>query len=366
MNCKRILIIIGTRPEAIKMASVVKEIEKHPGELELIICSTGQHREMLEQVFSLFEIEPNIDLKLMRYNQTLSGLTSEAIVILTKTLEEFSPDLVLVQGDTTTAMVGALAAFYQKIPVGHVEAGLRTENRYNPFPEEINRHLISVLATYHFAPTQTAVDALLKEGVPQENIFLTGNTVIDALFMILKEELDLDFQVNSDKLILVTAHRRENFGSPLENICVALREIVRRNPGVKIVYPVHLNPNIQEPVYRILSNEERINLIPPLEYKKFVHLMNRSYLILTDSGGIQEEAPALGKPVLVLRHKTERPEAVEAGVAKIVGTDTETIVAESERLLNDECEYAKMSQAMSPYGDGHAAERIINVILERV
>lgn len=366
MNRKRIFVIIGTRPEAIKMAPVVKEIQKHSDELKLIICSTGQHREMLEPMFSLFEIEPDIDLDLMLHNQTLTALISSAIVTLTRTLEEFLPHLVLVQGDTTTAMVGGLSAFYLKIPVGHIEAGLRTGNRYNPFPEETNRRLISVLATYHFAPTETAMNALLREGISPQHILLTGNTVVDALFMVLQreDEFDLGFSAHLDKLIVVTAHRRENFGKPLENICLALKEIVRRNPDVEIVYPVHLNPNVREPVYRILANEARINLISPLAYEKFVYLMNKSYLILTDSGGVQEEAPTLGKPVLVLRNQTERPEAVEAGIVKIVGTDTQNIVNEVERLLNNQCEYDRMSQAISPYGDGHASERIIRVILE--
>ncbi|HIC96147.1 TPA: UDP-N-acetylglucosamine 2-epimerase (non-hydrolyzing), partial [Candidatus Bipolaricaulota bacterium] len=300
------------------------------------------------------------------------------ITALTEVLEQMRPDVVLVQGDTTTAMVGALAAFYQKIPVGHIEAGLRTYNRYSPFPEEINRHLIGVLATYHFAPTQTAAKALQAENVPAENIFVTGNTVIDALLWITQQPPSkrtrrlltrLGIQPGNPgrlRTILVTAHRRENFGRPFENICVALRELVHRNPDVQLVYPVHLNPNVQEPVHRILKENERVHLIEPLPYETFAHLMNHAYFIITDSGGIQEEAPALGKPVLVLREVTERPEAVEAGAVKIVGTNPDRIIAEAEKLLYDEAEYRRMARAISPYGDGHAAERIVRVLLERL
>jgi len=391
-----VLTIFGTRPEAIKMAPVVKELEKHPDRIESVVCITAQHRQMLDQVLDLFGIEPHIDLNLMEEDQSLPSLTSMALVSLSEAIAKVKPDLVLVQGDTTTAMVAALAAFYQKIPVGHIEAGLRTCNRYSPFPEEINRHLIGVLATYHFAPTRTAADALRAEGVPEDAVFVTGNTVIDALLWVVNQMpsqqtlalferlgvssgsklrvsgLRLNLTDNLQpatcdlKLILVTAHRRENLGKPFENICAALREIGRRNPDVEIVYPVHLNPNVQEPVYRILGSEERIHLIPPLPYEPFVHLMNRSYLVLTDSGGIQEEAPALGKPVLVMRNETERPEAVEAGTVKIVGTDTDRIITETERLLHDENEYSRMAQAVSPYGDGHAAECIVGVILEQI
>lgn len=363
----KVLSIFGTRPEAIKMAPVVKELEKYSEKIKSIVCVTGQHRQMLDQVLSLFEIEPDIDLDLMEKEQTLSSLTSKAISALTHVINRVKPDISLVQGDTTTAMVASLASFYEKIPVAHVEAGLRTQNRYSPFPEEINRRLISVLATYNFAPTQTAVDALLAEGVPKESVFLTGNTVIDALLMIIKKEYkpNVEFLLGSNRLILVTAHRRENFGRPLENICKALLKIAHRNPEVEIVYPVHLNPNVQKVVYGILSNQKGIHLIEPLEYQDLVHLMNQSYLVLTDSGGIQEEAPALGKPVLVMRHETERPEGVEAGVAKVVGTECETIVSETERLLYDQEEYASMSKAINPYGDGLAAQRIVRIIKER-
>jgi UDP-N-acetylglucosamine 2-epimerase (non-hydrolysing) len=361
----RILSIFGTRPEAIKMAPIVKELEKHKDRIESVVCVTGQHREMLDQVLSLFEIEPQIDLDLMEPNQSLASLTAKAVKNLTDVIVKVKPDVVLLQGDTTTAMLAALTGFYQKVSVGHVEAGLRTYDRYNPFPEEINRRLISALATYNFAPTQTAVNALLSEGFPEESIFLTGNTGIDALFMTVKKdcELDMDFLDLSKKLILVTAHRRESFGKPFQDICNGLKEITVRNPEVEIVYPVHLNPNVREVVYRTLSNQERFHLIEPLEYKKFVHLMNRSHIVLTDSGGIQEEAPTLGKPVLVLRNKTERPEAVESGTVKLIGTDTQTIISETERLLHDKDEYNRMSKAVSPYGDGHAAERIVEILL---
>jgi UDP-N-acetylglucosamine 2-epimerase (non-hydrolysing) len=363
----RVLSIFGTRPEAIKMAPVIKELQKHPYAIESIVCVTGQHREMLDQVLSLFDIEPDIDLNLMEPNQTLTSLTAKVLTRLTDVIIGVRSDIILSQGDTTTAMVASLASFYQKIPVGHVEAGLRTYDKYSPFPEEINRRLISVLATYNFAPTQKAVDALIAEGFPKEKIFLTGNTVVDALLTTVKKdcELDLGFPSSNGKLILVTAHRRENFGEPFQNICKALKEIVIRNSEVEIVYPVHLNPNVRNTVFQMLSDKERIYLIEPLDYKKFAHLMNRCYLVLTDSGGIQEEASALGKPLLVLRNETERPEAVEAGVARTVGTDTEIIINETEKLLRDKDEYNRMSKAASPYGDGHAAERIVEVLLSK-
>jgi len=363
----RVLSIFGTRPEAIKMAPVIKELENHPDRIESVLCVTGQHREMLDQVISLFEIEPQIDLNLMEANQTLASLTAKALTKLTDVIADVKPDVVLLQGDTTTAMVASLASFYKKAPVGHIEAGLRTYDKYSPFPEEINRRFISVMATYNFAPTQTAVHALMAEGVPEDNIFLTGNTVVDALLMTISKHYqpNLDIPLDSSKLILVTAHRRENFGQPFRNICIALKKIATRNPEVEIVYPIHLNPNVRDIVYQILSDQERIHIIEPLGYEKFADLMNRSYLVLTDSGGIQEEAPVLGKPVLVLRNETERPEAVKAGTVKVVGTDTETIISETERLLHDREEYTKMSKAQSPYGDGHAAQRIVRIILDR-
>jgi len=364
----KVLCVFGTRPEAIKMAPIVKELEKFPERVSLVVCVTAQHREMLDQVLSLFDIVPHHDLNVMTNDQTLPELAADLLGKFSQVLDQEKPDLVLVQGDTTSAMVAGLASFYRGIPVGHVEAGLRTRDRYNPFPEEINRRLISVLATFHFAPTETAATALACEGLPQESIFVTGNTVIDALKMIVNETrpLGLSIPLTTNRVILVTAHRRENFGEPLKNICHALIELVQRNKDIEIVYPVHLNPNIQGPVYSILGGQQRVHLIPPPDYKDFVHLMAMSYLILTDSGGIQEEAPALGKPVLVMRKVTERPEAVSAGTVKLVGTDTDAIVANTELLLTDQDEYSRMSQAISPYGDGKAAERIVQILLSRL
>jgi len=389
----RVLSVFGTRPEAIKMAPVIRELQKYPDRVESRVCVTAQHRQMLDQVLDLFGIVPDIDLDLMRSDQSLPDLTARVLTSMSNVLSQERPDVVLVQGDTTTVMATALAAFYQQIPVGHVEAGLRTRDRYAPFPEEINRRMAAVLATYHFAPTQTAVDALLVEAVPKENIFLTGNTVIDALLWVVSQPPSLEtlallqqlglagepgveetdghvysrqHPCTSSPLLLVTAHRRENFGTAFEALCRGLRMVAERNPDVRIVYPVHYNPSVREPVNRILAGHPRIHLIDPLPYEPFAHLMKAAHLILTDSGGIQEEAPALGKPVLVLRDVTERPEAVESGAAKVIGTDSERIVAETERLLYDEAAYRHMARVTSPYGDGHAAERIVRVILERL
>lgn len=373
----RILSIFGTRPEAIKMAPVVMELGKYPDEFESIVCVTAQHRDMLDQVLELFEIKPHLDLNLMEERQSLPSLTARAITAISETLERVHPDLVLVQGDTTTAMIAGLAAFYQQIPVGHVEAGLRTLSRYSPFPEEINRRLLGSLATYHFAPTRRAASALQREGIPEENIFMTGNTVIDALHWISKrpprvQTLDCLTSLglaserpashNGFRTLLVTAHRRESFGGPLADVCRAIKSLVQRNPDVRIVYPVHLNPNVRRPVFEILGATPRIHLIDPVPYETLVHLMIRSYLILTDSGGLQEEGPAFGKPVLVLRQDTERPEAVEAGTAKVVGTDSNAIVEEAERLLHDQEAYRQMARVVSPFGDGHAAEHIVEII----
>ncbi|MFQ5803851.1 MAG: non-hydrolyzing UDP-N-acetylglucosamine 2-epimerase [Candidatus Methylomirabilales bacterium] len=376
----RILSIFGTRPEAIKMGPVVRELERHPGEIESVVCVTAQHREMLDQVLDLFEIRPRIDLGLMEENQNPTSLTAFAIHALTEVLEKVQPDFVLVQGDTTTAMVAGLAAFYGQIPVGHVEAGLRTYARYHPFPEEMNRRLLGALATYHFAPTERAFAALRREGVPKENIFVTGNPVIDALRWISSRppapatvrfltSLGLDpGQRPSRKLrtLLVTVHRRESFGGPLADICRALKSLVQRNPDVQIVFPVHLNPNVRETVFGLLSDEPRIHLVDPLPYETLVRLMGCAYLIVTDSGGLQEEGPAVGKPVLILREETERPEGVEAGTARIVSRDPAVIVEETERLLHDPEAYRRMACAVSPYGDGHAAERIVQIIREHL
>lgn len=365
---KRVLSIFGTRPEAIKLAPVVLELRKHPDRFEDLVCVTAQHREMLDQVLDWFEIVPQYDLNLMQPNQSLAEFAGRALLAIGSLLEDVKPDVVLVQGDTSTAMIAALAAFYRRCPVGHVEAGLRTRDRYNPFPEEINRRIVSALATFHFAPTPQAAEALRAEQVPEENIFITGNTVVDALLMTVSRpvHMDLGFSLEAKRLILVTAHRRESFGAPFESLCSALRDIADRNADVEIVYPVHLNPNVREPVMRVLAGHPRIHLLEPLRYEQFSHLMARAYLILTDSGGIQEEAPVLGKPTLVMRETTERPEAVAAGTARLVGTDRARIVAEAERLLHDEKAYRAMAQAGSPFGDGHTAERIARLLMEKL
>ena len=359
------LCVFGTRPEAIKMAPIVRQLAAAGDAIKPVVCVTGQHREMLDQVLDCFGIKPDIDLAVMRDNQSLSTLTSNLVQALDGVMADVQPTIVLVQGDTTTAMVGALAGYYHKIPVGHVEAGLRTEDRYNPFPEEINRRLISILATLHFAPTQIAMDTLLAEGHSASKIHLTGNTIVDALMMTARENCRREEVVgNGRRRILVTAHRRENHGEPLQNICRALRLLVDRNKDVEIVYPVHMNPNVHEPVYQALSGHERIQLVQPVGYAELVRMLYGSYLVLTDSGGIQEEAPALGKPVLVMRKTTERPEGVTAGVAKLVGVETDSIVGSVETLLSDSHEYERMARAVNPYGDGHAAERTVKVILD--
>ena len=365
---KRILTIFGTRPEAIKLAPVILELKKHQGRIQNLVCSTAQHREMLDQVLEWFQIEPQYDLDLMQPDQGLAEFASRALVAVNKVLLEVQPDLVMVQGDTTTVMMTTLAAFYQRIPVGHVEAGLRTRHRYNPFPEEINRRIAGVLATFHFAPTDRAAAALRAEKVPEENIFITGNTVVDALLMTVRRpaNLELDFRLDDRRMILVTAHRRESFGAPFESLCLALRDLVERNAEVEIVYPVHLNPNVRDPVSRILAGQSRIHLLEPLRYEQFVHLMSKASLILTDSGGIQEEAPVLGIPTLVMRETTERLEAIESGTARLVGTLRHRIVSEAESLLNDEETYRTMAQASSPFGDGQAAERIVNILLAKL
>ena len=370
----KLLTIFGTRPEAIKLAPVIRELNKH-ADIESQICVTAQHREMLDQVLNLFHIEPDIDLDLMVPGQSLPELTTRVLMRVTKVLEKEKPDLILIQGDTTTVMAASMAAFYQGIRVGHVEAGLRSGNLLSPFPEEMNRKVATAVSSLHFAPTRRAYDTLIREGVPKEQIFLTGNPVIDALGMILempapgraKEILDLagiNGKMDNPRLILVTAHRRENLGRPFESICMGLKELAERNLDVVIIYPVHLNPNVQEPVYRILGRRDRIFLTEPVPYDVMVHLMKASYLVLTDSGGIQEEAPSLGKPVLVMRTETERPEGIEAGTAKLVGPFKDRIVEETEKLLHDEAEYTRMAKAVNPYGDGHAAERIVKAILK--
>jgi len=369
---KKILIVFGTRPEAIKMAPVVRAL-REAKQWEVKVCVTAQHRQMLDQVLTLFGIVPDFDLNLMKPGQDLTDITSNVLIGMRDVFQQWKPDLVLVHGDTTTAMAASLAAFYEKIPVAHVEAGLRTNDIYSPWPEEMNRRMVGRVASLHFAPTETARANLLAEGCAEQSIFVTGNTVIDALLNVVKR-INTDAALNQQlrgrfsylredkRLILVTGHRRENFGRGFEDICKTLREIAERD-DVEIVYPVHLNPNVQEPVHRILGGCQRIHLIEPLDYLPFVYLMDRAYLVLTDSGGIQEEAPSLGKPVLVMRDTTERPEGVEAGTAKLVGTNERLIVCEAIALLDDPALYQRMATASNPYGDGHAAERIASVIL---
>lgn len=371
---KKISVILGTRPEAIKLCPVILELKKR-SELDCKVCVTGQHREMLDQVLPVFGVIPDVDLDLMRPNQSLGGLTSRAIEALDRYLAEDKPDVVLVQGDTTTVLCAALAAFYHKIPIAHVEAGLRTWNMASPWPEEANRVLTTRLAKWHFAPTETNRLNLLKEGVPQDDIYVTGNTVIDALFLALEKIKkyppritglageSLDF-LGERKMVLITGHRRENFGEGFENICHAIAELAHKFPEIEFIYPVHLNPNVRKPVESVLrtSGAENIRLIEPLSYLPFVALMNRSHIILTDSGGVQEEAPSLGKPVLVMRETTERPEAVEAGTVKIVSTDVEKIVSEASRLICCEDYYGQMTRKHNPYGDGAAAQRIVDVL----
>lgn len=365
----KILSIFGTRPEAIKMSPVVRALQRASDRIASRVCVTAQHRHMLDQALALFDIAPDHDLNLMRPDQSLAELTANALERLDAVLRVEQPDWVLVQGDTTTAMAGALAAFYRRIRVGHVEAGLRTWNRFHPFPEEINRKVADAVCDLHFAPTASARENLLREGIGEESILITGNTVIDALLDVAARDYDWEggelSRVPRDKrLILVTAHRRENFGRPLEQICGALAEIAARFAGVHLVYPVHLNPNVYRAVHERLGSVESITLLEPLDYLPLVQLMKASHLVLTDSGGLQEEAPALGKPVLVLREVTERPEGVEAGTVRIVGTDTATIVRETARLLEDPVEYDRMSRAVNPYGDGRASERIVARLLE--
>jgi UDP-N-acetylglucosamine 2-epimerase (non-hydrolysing) len=371
MDSIRVLSIFGTRPEAVKMAPVVKTLESTPG-IESIVCITGQHRQMLDQVLNLFGICPDIDLNLMKPNQGLTELTAEILTHLGPVIKEVRPNWVLVQGDTTTVMAAALVCYYNQVRIGHVEAGLRTHDKWQPFPEEINRRIAGVTADLHFAPTEHSRNNLLCEGVPGWRIIVTGNPVIDALENIAKLPAPVGVQALLDrlgindhrKLVLVTAHRRENLGKPLEGICSALRTLAEMYPDrLQLVYPVHLNPNVQEPVYRLLGDVPNITLLPPLDYLTLVHLLHSCFLVLTDSGGIQEEATALKKPTLVLRDVTERPEGVEAGVLKLVGTDPGRIVTEARRLLDDPRAYAAMVQAANPYGDGHAAERIAQALL---
>lgn len=361
---RKIICVIGTRPEAIKMAPVILALRKHSG-FDVRVLATAQHRHLLDQVMQLFDIEPDIDLDIMRPNQALATLTARLLLDLDDVLLAEKPDAVLAQGDTTTVMTVALACFYHKIPFGHVEAGLRTWDMQNPFPEEMNRVIAGRLAKWHFAPTESSRQNLLREGVADADIIVTGNTVIDALLSVADREVALPVVLDPTKrLILMTAHRRENFGEPFERVCLAVLALLEHNPDVQVLYPVHPNPNVRDTAHRLLGSHPRVVLCDPLDYLPFVAAMKRAYLILSDSGGVQEEAPALGKPVLVLRHETERPEAVDEGVVKLVGTDFDAIVSETQRLLDDKSAYSKMARGVSPYGDGKAAGRIVNVLRE--
>jgi UDP-N-acetylglucosamine 2-epimerase (non-hydrolysing) len=373
----RILCIFGTRPEAIKMAPVIRQLRRHPDRIHTRVWVTAQHRQMLDQVLDLFGIRPDLDLDLMRNGQTPTQVAASVLQRLEPCLSDESPDWVLVQGDTTTVMATAIVAHHLHIKVGHVEAGLRTHDKRNPFPEEMNRVVADALSDLHFAPTQRARENLLHEGIPDTTIRVTGNTVIDALRWVVQQPTTSETeallaQVNGHagafgkcrRVLLVTAHRRESFGEPIRDICAALCEVAKARADVHIVYPVHLNPNVQEPVYSLLSGMPNITLLPPLDYLSLAHLLKQSYLVLTDSGGLQEEAPSLGKPVLVLRSTTERPEAIEAGTAKIVGTNPDMIIRETCRLLDDAGAYAAMAHAVNPFGDGLAAERIVAALVE--
>ena len=365
----KVMTVFGTRPEAIKMAPVVLELQKHPDTIIPVVAVTAQHRDMLDQVLNLFKIKPDYDLDIMAAEQTLFDITSRSMLGLDKVLQKEKPDIVLVHGDTTTTFAGALAAYYHQISVGHVEAGLRTHNKYSPFPEEMNRKLTGSIADLHFAPTDTSKVNLLEESVNEEGIFVTGNTVIDALHKTVRDDFVFDSELlqNIDyggkRVILVTTHRRENLGEPMRQVYKALRKLVDEFADVEVVFPVHKNPKVREVVSQELGGLDKVPLIDPLDYEPFANLMHRSHLILTDSGGVQEEAPALGKPVLVLRDTTERPEAVAAGTVKLIGTDKDVVYNEAKLLLTDEAEYKKMAEASNPYGDGKASARIIQAIL---
>ena len=360
------MLVFGTRPEAIKMAPLVKEFQKYPEEFKTIVCVTGQHREMLDQVLHIFEIIPDYDLNIMKPGQDLYDVTARVLIGMRDVLKEVQPDVVLVHGDTTTSTASALAAFYQQIPVGHVEAGLRTYNLYSPFPEEFNRQAISIVSKYNFAPTEKAKNNLLQEGKTPESIYVTGNTAIDALKTTVKEEYfhkELEWAKDS-RMILITAHRRENLGEPMKNMFKAIKRVLDEHDNVKAIYPIHMNPLVRETAQAVFGQDDRIHIIEPLDVLDFHNFQKRSYLILTDSGGVQEEAPSLGKPVLVMRDTTERPEGIEAGTLKLVGTEVETIYKTFTELLDNPEEYKKMSQASNPYGDGFASERIADILEE--
>lgn len=364
----KVMMVFGTRPEGIKMAPIVKELEKREG-VESIICITAQHREMLDQVLNLFDIKPDYDLNIFSPGQTLTEITTRALEGLEKVILEEKPDVLLVQGDTTTVFAGALAAFYQKVKIGHVEAGLRSGNLYSPYPEEANRMLTGIMTDYHFAPTERNRDNLLKENYSDEKIFITGNTVIDALKYTIKEEYKFDIELlnnldyENNKVILMTCHRRENIGEPMENIFKAVRDIVEKYEDVEVVFPMHLNPKVRQIASDILEGNSRMHLLEPLDYEPMANLMAKAHLVVTDSGGLQEEAPTFGKPVLVVREETERPEGVESGTAKLVGTSYEKLYNELDILLSNKDEYNKMANAINPYGDGNAAKRIVDIIV---
>ncbi len=363
----KVMSIFGTRPEAIKMAPLVKELENR-NETESIVCVTAQHREMLDQVLETFNIKPNYDLNIMRQGQTLGEITTRALNGLESVIKECKPDIVLVHGDTTTTFAGALAAFYNQVAIGHVEAGLRTNDKYSPFPEEMNRQMVDCLTDMYFAPTKISKENLLKENIEENKIYVTGNTAIDAMKTTVTKEYihpELNWIKENERMILLTAHRRENLGDPMRHIFKAIKRIVDEFEDVKVIYPIHMNPKVRQVANEIFKDTDRIKLIEPLEVFDFHNFQNKAYLILTDSGGIQEEAPSLGKPVLVLRDTTERPEGIEAGTLKLVGTNEETIYSETKKLLTDKNEYEKMSKASNPYGDGYASERIVDAIIEK-
>lgn len=362
---KKIMLVFGTRPEAIKMCPLVNELKKRKG-IETIVCVTGQHRQMLDQVLEAFSVAPDYDLSIMKDKQTLFDVTVNILERIRTVLEEVKPDIVLVHGDTSTTFVTALACFYLQIPVGHVEAGLRTYNVYSPYPEEFNRQAVSIISQYNFAPTELSKQNLLKEGKNPESIYVTGNTAIDALKTTVRVDYthpELDW-ANDSRLIMITAHRRENLGEPMRHMFKAIRRVMDEHPDVKAIYPIHMNPVVREIAQEYLGDDDRIHIIEPLDVLDFHNFLNRSYLILTDSGGIQEEAPSLGKPVLVMRDTTERPEGIAAGTLKLVGTEEETIYREFSRLLSDKTEYDAMSKASNPYGDGHACERIVDILVK--
>ncbi len=370
MNKIKVMTIFGTRPEAIKMAPLVKELEKCD-KVESIVCVTAQHRQMLDQVLEIFDIKPDYDLNIMKDRQTLLSITTRGLEGLDEVMKTAKPDIVLVHGDTSTTFVGSLAAFYNQIPVGHVEAGLRTYDKYSPFPEEVNRRLTGVISDMHFAPTERNRENLLKENVSDDTIYITGNTVIDALQTTVRGDYEFKDETlaNMDwagkRVIVMTAHRRENLGKPLENICNAIRRLVEEFEDVEVVYPVHMNPAVREVANKILGGMDRVKLIEPVNADELHNAISRSFMVMTDSGGLQEEAPSLGKPVLVMRNETERPEAVDAGTVKIAGVDEEVIYGMAKTLLTNEAEYTKMAKAVNPYGDGHASERIVKAIVEK-